>query len=452
MPSPRRARLRRFALALGALLGGPAALAGRDPAPPLGAHPKDQALLAGSRELAHLALALRPPGAALGGLIGVDPDGPKVVDLLAGPPPAFFSAPEPALLAAGRPRLGEARAAVAPGAAPLRALSYNTGLLDRKYIAGHVKVPHRDSRRLVLPERLLNDGWDVILLQEVWEWEDVALLAQAAEAAGYRWWAGEERRHVQHGVMILVRAALVSGPEQRTEGQFEVQRRIERWPGPNVRRGWLSWTFTHAPSGRRLRVASAHPQAWPQFWRERSLQARQLALAVNDAPEDVIVLLGVDLNAAPYYPHDRFGEVKGKPVEQWWRNAITYPLLRHYGDLLDVAALAAPAGDVAAMAALPAWSPSWASQALGGACGAVPTGVFSATDCNSLYFASYAGEEYPARLDYLFLRDHSAAVGVHATGQAYVDPMTLPTGNHELSDHYGVWADLSIAPLAPAGG
>jgi endonuclease/exonuclease/phosphatase family metal-dependent hydrolase len=452
MPTPRRAPLRRLALALGALLGAPAALACRDPAPPLGAHKKDQALLAGSRELAHLALALRPPGAAIGGLIGVDPDGPTVLDLLDGPPPAFTAAPNPQFLLTVDRSLGEQRAAAAPSAAPLRALSYNTGLLDRRYIGGHVAVPHRTSRREALPKAVLNDGWDVILLQEVWEWEDVARFAAAAEAAGYRWWAGEERRHVQHGVMILVKAALVSGPEERTEGQFEVQRRIERWPGPNVRRGWLTWTFTHAPTGRRLRVASSHPQAWPQFWRERSLQARQLGLAVADAPDDVIVLLGADLNAAPYYPHDQFGEVKGKPVDQWWRNAITYPLIRHYGDLLDVAALAAPAGDVTAMAALPAWAPSWTRQALGGACAGVQPGVFSATDCNSLYFASYAGEEYPARLDYLFLRDLQGVVGVHGTGHAYVDPVDLPTGRHELSDHYGVWAALSIAPLAPAGG
>ena len=373
------------------------------------------------------------------------------MDLLRGRPLMVWTAPDPTALLASDHRAGAARAVGAAEAVPLRVLTYNTGLLDRRYPFGHARVPHRDTRGPKLPDQLMHDGWDVILLQEVWEWEDVGRLASAASAAGYRWWAGEESRHVQHGVMILVKADLIAGDEQRAEGQFAVQRRIERWPGPNVRRGWLSWTFTHAPSGRRLRVASAHPQAWPQFWRERSLQARQLALAVSDAPDDVIVLLGVDLNAAPYYPHDTFAEAKGAPVSGWWHNAFTYPLLRHYGDLLDVAAMASPAGDVRAMAALPAWTPAWRTQPLGGACGAVPPGVFSATDCNSLYFASYAGEEYPARLDYVFLRDVTGAVGVHGTGQAYVEPQTFSSGVHELSDHYGVWAQLSIS-LGPQKG
>ena len=43
-------------------------------------------------------------------------------------------------------------------------------------------------------------------------------------------------------------------------------------------------------------------------------------------------------------------------------------------------------------------------------------------------------------------------MGGHGGGHAYVDPVDLPPGLHALSDHYGVWAARSVAPLAPAGG
>ena len=436
--NPAARRLRRLLTAFGLSLGLPAA-AGRDPAPPLGAHPKDQASLADSPLLAHLAAALEP-GA---------PGAPRTAEaLLRSDDWRFVSAPRPEALLASDAARGRAQAPAAEDAVPLRVLTYNTGLLDRKYIAGHVAVPQVPTRRRELPERLLSDGWDVILLQEVWEWSDVARFAGEAERRGYRWWAGEEQRHVQHGILILVKAELIAGEEDKQERQFEAQRCIERWPGPNVRRGYLTWTFTHAPTGQRLRVASAHPQAWPKFWGPRSLQARQLGLDLGQSPDDVVVLLGVDLNAAPYYPHDQFGAVKDAPVEDWWRNAVTYPLIRHYGDLLDVAALAAPAGDITAMDALPAWSPAWRSAPVGGACAGVQPGVFTGTDCNSLYFASYGGEEYPARLDYLFLRDREGVVRVERSAHVYVEPLAFASGSHELSDHYGVMAELRLRPRA----
>jgi hypothetical protein len=34
----------------------------------------------------------------------------------------------------------------------------------------------------------------------------------------------------------------------------------------------------------------------------------------------------------------------------------------------------------------------------------MPVDTFTATDCNSMYQHSYAAQEYPARLDYLFYR------------------------------------------------
>jgi hypothetical protein len=295
---------------------------------------------------------------------------------------------------------------------------------------------------------LLGDDWDILLLQEVWEWRDVMRFAEVAARKGYRWYAGTETHHVQHGILILIRADLVSGPETRTEVQFDSQRWIERWPGPNVRRGYLTWSFVHAPTGQRMRVASAHPQSFPAFWDIRTLQARQMALDLREGPEEVVIL-GTDLNAGPYYPVDTWGEVSGKPVGDWWRNAITYPLVRHYGELTDIAGSLAPAKDVVALQALPPWSPLFLREPLGGACGKLPQGVFTGTDCNSLYFASYAGQEYPTRLDHLFLRDRTGVVNVAEVGLAYTEKEAFPSGNHEPSDHYGVGARLWVGPKRP---
>jgi hypothetical protein len=74
----------------------------------------------------------------------------------------------------------------------------------------------------------------------------------------------------------------------------------------------------------------------------------------------------------------------------------------------------------------------------------VPQGVFTGTDCNRLYFDSYGGTEYPARLDHLFLRAPTDVVGVATTGLSYVNAETIRGHTHELSDHYGVHAELRI--------
>lgn len=395
-------------------------------------HPLDQTPLADSPVLAHLAAAL-PAGAKA-----------TAADLLADRAPAFVTAPDPSALF--RTDVAPPHTTPAPGAVQLRVLTYNTALLDRSYLGGRARMPHVPARRMALPSMLLGDGWDVLLLQEVWEDADVDRFLQEARRRGYRGYGGSRAHHRQHGLLILVRAALISGPEDRQETQFGAQRRVERWPGPNIKRGYLSWSFTHTPTGQALRLVTTHPQAFPGFWRVRSLQARQLGLDIHETNADTIVLLGADLNAGPYYPHDTFGAVKGAPVRGWWRNAVTWPLLRHYGGLTDVAGTPQAARDVEAMTALPPWSSQWVHQPLGGACAQVPPGVFSATDCNTLYFANYAGEEYPARLDHLLLRDPGGAVQVLSCSHAYVQPEAFASGVHEPSDHYGVSADLRIAP------
>lgn len=405
------------------------------PAPknvPIGEHPADTVPMADIPVLQHLAASLPE-----------DAD-KRLVSVLDKAGPRFVTAPDPTAHF-------ERQQAVDKGpqdGVPLRVLTYNVALLDRGYLLGlqRVQMPKVPARRSALPAQVLKDGWDVVLLQEVWDWSDVVRLAEAAEREGYVWFAGSKRKHKQHGQMILVRGTLIEGAQVRTEGQFDDQRRIERWPGPNIKRGYLTWTFTHSPTGQRMRVATAHPQAWASWWLVRTLQARQLGIDLGATPDDTIVVLGTDLNAGPYYPEDTFGEYEGEPVGEWWQNSLTWPVMQHYGGLHDIRVVGTDLGDVPAMHALPEWNRGWLKRPLNGDCGLVPGNVFTGTDCNSLYFSSYGGAEYPARLDHLFLRAPDGTVGIAETGLSYVDPVDIRGATHELSDHYGVFAELRIQP------
>ncbi len=402
-------------------------------APRLGSVPADQAVLATTPGLAHLAEQLPP-------------DGPRTVEALVrsgrwdfkGPPdPSAWFAAE---------ATGES-AAIENGV-ELKVLTYNTGLLDRQYFGGEAVMPEVPHRATWLPETLLSTGqWDVLLLQEVWEWDQVDRFAQAAQKYGYVWYAGSKKAHVQHGLLMLVKKELVGEDGDRTEVQFDAQRKIERWPGPNIKRGYLTWSFTHAPTGRPVRIATAHPQAFPQFWQVRTLQARQLALDLAASPDDTTVVLGIDLNAGPYYPKDSFGIYHGKPMTGWWRNSLTYPLIRHYGGLTDAQGVRGLAGDVAAMEALPPFTEQWLEVPLGGVCAAMPP-VFTGTDCNPQYAHNYIGEEYPARLDYVFTRAPEGSLRVVEAGRVYDAPVALGSREMVPSDHYGVAAVLELA-LAP---
>lgn len=413
------------------------ALAGGRPTPapkvpPTGTHPSDQVAMDSVPVLAHLAASLPE-------------DSDKTLQaVLSKNGPRFVTAPDPT------PFLSDqVHASTGPDSGePLRVLTYNTALLDRGYLLGlqRVRMPRVPARRASLPSQLVKDDWDVILLQEVWDWPDVVRIAETAERAGYVWFAGSKRRHKQHGLMILVRGTLIDGPQERTEGQFADQRRIERWPGPNIKRGYLTWSFTHAPSGQRLRVASAHLQSYAAWWQVRTLQARQLGLDLAASPDDTIVILGTDLNAGPYYPEDVFGQVDGEPVGEWWQNALTWPALQHYGGLTDLRVVGHDLGDVRAMHAMPEWNPGWLKRPLNGDCHMVPAEVFTGTDCNRLYFQSYGGTEYPARLDHLLMRAPPDTVGIASTGLSYVEPVDVRGSLHELSDHYGVHAELRIQP------
>jgi endonuclease/exonuclease/phosphatase family metal-dependent hydrolase len=399
----------------------------------LGEHPLDGTRLVDAPALAHLAAAL-PDGAAL------------TVEDLFREAPAPVRAPDPSALLE-QLRADHAALPSLASAEPLRVLSFNTGLLDRWYPFAVLQVPHVDERRAGMAAELLGDGFDVLLLQEVWDARDVRAFEAEAVRRGYSVHAGSsDRAHEEHGLLMLVRSSLIdpAGPDERDEETFELQRGVERFPGPGIERGLLSWRFRHAPTGIVLTVFDTHTTAFPELAWVREAQARQLGLRAHEAPADDVVVVAGDINAGPYYPHDRFGEVDGAPVVGWWRNAHAYPLLLHYGGLWDAHAAAGQADDVARMDRLPAFGPRYLQEPLGDAalCDEL-VGVFTASDCNSLYFRQYAATEYPARIDHVLVRDALDRVRVQDSAIVYTEP--LPDGSFERSDHYGVGVTLLLA-------
>ncbi|MBK8263203.1 MAG: endonuclease/exonuclease/phosphatase family protein [Nannocystis sp.] len=423
------------ALVLASLIS-PALLACGDDITPadLGTSPQDQVKLADAPRLAYLAEALAG-GADL-----------TVEDLFFEDRVDFAAAPDPTPLFELQ---AAEHAALAPlsGALTLRVLSYNLGLLDRWYPFTHVGVPEIDHRRLRAPEELLSADWDVLCLQEVFELEDVDRLRAAADTYGYAVFAGTDDKHVQHGLVILVRDQLLAAPQGTLEVQYEAQREIEYFPGPWVRRGFLRWSFRHAPTGRVLHVYNTHMTSFPELWRQRIAQARHLGLDAADRPADDLVLVAGDFNAAPYYPDDIFGDVDGEPVVDWWRNATMYPLFLHYGGLVDTHSLLTPATDVLRMAQLrlPFDGAAYRAEPLAGRCAEIAHDAFTGSDCNSLYFRQYAGTEYPARLDYILMRDPSAHARVLTSEIVYTEPLDFgAAGAFELSDHYGYAVTLAL--------
>ena len=352
--------------------------------------------------------------------------------------PTFDAAPDPTPALDREAR--DHRALPAPAdPTPLRVLTFNCALLDRRYLGSRLVMPELEARRRVLPDRLFRGGWDVLFLQEVWDDADRARLQAAA--SGYRLLHGTRAGRRSHGLLLAVRESLIRGPEGHREAFFDAGYALERWPGPGLRRGWLEWRFRHAPSGRRIALVATHWTPFAPFWRQRALQARELGLAVNETD---LVLAGGDLNAAPFCLEDTWPVPGGPPVRERWRGVIPWALLRHYGGLQDVAALGGLAADVASARALRRDVGRSRERPFGVADQAEPH-AFTTTDRNSLCFRLHGSQDGPNRIDHLLLRDARRAVRVERAALAFTEPVDFGTqGAFELSDHYGVEADLLL--------
>jgi hypothetical protein len=367
----------------------------------------------------------------------------------------FSSAPDPTALFASRRAAHAALPPLAEGASELRVLTFNAALLDRTYLGNRVQMPELEVRGPVMGERLMRLGYDILLLQEFWEWSDVEALQAAGEAAGYQVYGGSPTRHGEHGLAIAVRKELIAPdkPQDRREQQFSAQRKLEYFPGPDVRRGWLTWSFTLAGTDQQVHLYDVHATSFVSFWLQRELQAREVGAEISTRPAGDVVILGGDLNSGPYYHDDVWRDGDNSDVGEWWRNAVAYGLWLHYGEMYDVLNAVEIPMDVELGQSIP--DPRdhhvFRIEPYGRArwCGEVEGVVFTATDCNALYFQSYAGTEYPARLDHLMVRDPSGVARVLESDIVLDRKMFFGGQELELSDHYGVEAIIQIGVPVP---
>lgn len=395
----------------------------------LGTQPGDLTRLRDSPALAHLADALP---------VGIE--SARAMDLAASRLPRFTRAPRPPT-ATSEPR-SVAAPEPEPDAAQLRVLSFNCALLDRPYLWTRATMPHYRERAAALPDRLLGDRrYGLLLLQEVWDDIDAERFVAAGHRHGYTVLPGSRKHHREHGLLVCIRTDLMTpGARLSTaEGPFAARYALEEAPGPGIRRAWLSARFEHARTGRPLTLLNTHLTPFPEFWRQRAIQARTLGLVARRAPAGDLVVVGGDLNAGPYYANDVHAEPDGRRVAGWWQNASAHALALHYGALRDCMAVAGQARDVE-------HADTWAST------GSIERGTFTATDANSLHRHSYDGTEQPARLDHLLLRQGDAAA-VRGAHVVLTEPEELGAPRPiELSDHYGVEAELTVAPLRAGSG
>jgi endonuclease/exonuclease/phosphatase family metal-dependent hydrolase len=399
----------------------------------VGSSPLDAVPLGASSSLRHLGVALGTPQATASQLFAKDV--------------RFVSRPEPgaALLAQHASTLHEP----AKDAAPLSVMTYNVALLDvrplEKQLGGSkagravsgfleaqagatLESPDLAARRAALPEAILRSGKDIIMLQEVWNPEDVQRFVRAGEAHGYLALVTPRDQYTD-GLMTLVKKDLVDpskgGIEQRAV-TYEQQDSKERLVG-GVKRGIQEVRFHHRTLGA-IRVANTHAQAYPENWRERAAQMRTLGLLLRDGAPGDIVLGGGDLNAGPYYPANTHTKKTGEQVSDWYQNGMSYWVLMHYSGGADAALAGRGAPEAQAdltAAQVPPTSPGW---------------PHTASPLNTHYAAQY--DEQPARLDHLVTAGRP--VKVVASQVEFTQRPTELVG--PLSDHYGVSVSLQVAP------
>ena len=119
----------------------------------------------------------------------------------------------------------------------LSVLTYNVALLDAK-IFGFIDYsasPHLAERRDKLPQIVLEQNHDIIMLQEVWVDEDVARFKDKAKEAGYHVHTGP-RDEYNDGCVTLIRKSIMKDESVLTEGGVDYAQRdgLEYFPGPEL--------------------------------------------------------------------------------------------------------------------------------------------------------------------------------------------------------------------------
>ena len=419
-----------------------ACIAGCDSRPKgVGDHEKDQVKLTEAAHLAHIESALSNSGEM------------TVADLFDPRQVVFSKAPNPSDLLQYHHEANSERSAANE---TLSVLTYNVALLDAK-IFGFIDYsasPHLAERRDKLPQIVLEQNHDIIMLQEVWVDEDVARFKDKAKEAGYHVHTGP-RDEYNDGCVTLIRKSIMKDESVLTEGGVDYAQRdgLEYFPGPGIKRGFIFLSFEHTSLGT-IHVYNTHMMPWWYNWGVRMAEARQVSLHVLEhAQDEEIVFLGGDMNAGSYYKNDVWVTGDKEDNDGWWANTISYTFFTHYGDFLDLLLMGRDANEVEldisegdavvnnaeTSLEIPGAENDWCDT---------HSGVnFTASDCNDLYFMQYAGTEFPSRMDHIFVRDIQKRVFVTKSEILFNERVTF--GDLEPmqpSDHLGVAAWVTVSP------
>ena len=206
---------------------------------------------------------------------------------------------------------------------------------------------HTAERRDELPQIVLEQNHDIIMLQEVWVDEDVARFKDKAKEAGYYVHTGP-RDEYNDGCVILIRKSIMKDENVLTEGGVDYAQRdgLEYFPGPGIKRGFIFLSFEHTSLGT-IHVYNTHMMPWWYNWGVRMAEARQVSLHVLEhAQDEEIVFLGGDMNAGSYYKNDVWVTGDKEDNDGWWANTISYTFFTHYGDFLDLLLMGRDANEV----------------------------------------------------------------------------------------------------------
>ena len=332
-----------------------------------------------------------------------------------------------------------------------------SALLDAK-IFGFIdwsQSPNLTERQEELPDLILAEDYDILMLQEVWLDEDVTRFTEAGEAAGYLVQVGP-RDDYNDGCLTMVRKDLVKdGSFLSADGvPYAEGDGLEYFPGPGIKRGFIHLSFEH-PSLGKFHIYNTHMMPWWYNWGVRMAEAREVSLHVlaHAADEDV-VFLGGDMNAGSYYDSDVWTTGEQEETTGWWANTISYPLFAHYGDFLDLIQMGRSGDDIlldVTEGKSVINAPDQSLEVPGGDedwCAAHNAVNFTASDCNKLYFDQYAGTEFPSRMDHLFVRDLGKRVHVASSSIVFTERMKFGSLEEatEPSDHLGVAASVTVNP------
>jgi endonuclease/exonuclease/phosphatase family metal-dependent hydrolase len=397
---------------------------------PLGAAPQDEVRLADTPLFAHYLDTLEGAQDLL-------------VRQLYEQPLRFTGTPTPTQLLLTQHASNPAPAA---NARTLRLLTYNVALLDAKLfgLVPYTATPDLEARAPILFDHVLAAGHDIVTLQEVWRPADVQRLLGAAERAGY-WVAVSDRRGATDGLAIAVKKTVAERALEVGGASYdEPSSGLEFFPGPGLNRAFMFARFEVEGIGQVV-VYNTHAAAFPSSYPDRMQNVRQLGLHLHrHPPQQALVLLGGDMNGAPYYRSNDWTLPDGTVQSVWFANTLSYPLMLHYGGLVDLALR----GRATAQAALDDVTlGDQVPQTLdAGYCAATPAVLFTATDCNPLYRAQYEGTEFPSRIDYFFARDPDGRVHVSEASLAFTEDFEYGGKLGPLSDHYGQAVTVQIAP------